>query len=274
MHFITFSRLLGTNGGEIAKKVAARLGYRLIDTEDIDKKAREMGFLDSVEEMDEKAPSFLKRVFSQRPNINLARLNSIIDELGKEGDAVFIGRGGHILLKNFGCALHVRIVASRKTRIRNLVERGFEERDADRAIERSDYDRGGFMRFAFGVDWNDSKLYDLVLNMDKIGIDSAAETVVSLAESGDIKSCSLQALEVLGNLALSSRAEAAIMEAGLSFGVNTTVFVSVEAPGNVKLSGFVYDKEARAGAEEIVKGVKGVEGVVNELRVLPPNRHT
>ena len=108
MHFITFSRELGSNGGEVAKKVADKLGYRFIDTGAIDKKAREMGFLESVEQIDEKAPSFLKRVFSQQPNINLARLKSIIYELGKQGDTVFLGRGGHILLKNFRCALHIR----------------------------------------------------------------------------------------------------------------------------------------------------------------------
>ena len=130
------------------------------------------------------------------------------------------------------------------------------------------------MRFAFGVDWNDSKLYDIVLNMDKIGIDSAAETVVSLAESGDIKSCSLRSLEVLGNQALASRAEAAIMEARISFGINTTVFVSVDEPGMVKLSGFVYDEDMRASVEDIVKNVKGVDGIENEIRVLPPERHT
>ena len=274
MHFITFSRLLGTNGGEIAKKVAAELGYRLIDTEDIDSKAREMGFLESVSEMDEKAPSFLKKVFSNRPNINLARLNSIIDELGKQGDAVFIGRGGHILLKNFGCALHVRIVASRKTRIRNLVEKGYNQQNAERAIDQSDHDRGGFMRFAFGVDWNDSKLYDLVLNVDKVGIESAAGTIVNLAQSGDIHSCSLQALEALGNQALASRAEAAVMEAGLSYGINTTVFVSVEQPGIVKLSGFVYNDEVKSDIEDILKGVKGVEGIENDIRIVPQESYT
>lgn len=274
MHFITLSRQLGTNGSEIAKKVAARLGYRLVNTEAIDKKAEEMGFLESVAEMDEKAPSFLKRVFSHRPNVNLARLNSVINELGKEGDAVFIGRGGHILLKNFGCALHVRVVASRATRIRNLLERDYEQKSAEQAIEQSDRDRSGFMRFAFGVEWSDPTLYDLVLNMDKVGPDSAAEIVVSMAQSSEIDSCSLQSLEVLGNQALASRSEAALVEAGLSFGLNTTIFVSVEEPGNVQLSGFVYDEESKAQAEEIVQGVKGVEGVTNNIRVLPPERHT
>ena len=274
MHFITFSRELGSNGGEVAKKVADKLGYRFIDTGAIDKKAREMGFLESVEQIDEKAPSFLKRVFSRQQNINLARLNSIIYEFGKQGNTVFLGRGGHILLKNFGCALHIHVIASLETRIRNLVERGYEKKSIKRAIEMSDHDRSGFMRFAFGVDWSDSHLYDLVLNMDKLGIDTAAEAVVSMAQSGNIKDCSRQSLETLGRHALVSRAEAAIVEAGVSYGINTTVLVSVEEPGKVQLSGFVYDEGSKVRAEEVVKEVNGVEGIVNQIKVLPPVTYT
>ena len=45
MHFITFSRKMGTNGSEIARQVANKLGYQFYDTEAIEKTAREMGFL-------------------------------------------------------------------------------------------------------------------------------------------------------------------------------------------------------------------------------------
>ena len=274
MHFITFSRELGSNGGEVAKKVADQLGYRFIDTGAIDKKAREMGFLESVEQIDEKAPSFLKRVFSRQQNINLARLNSIIYEFGKQGNTVFLGRGGHILLKNFGCALHIRVTASLETRIRNLVARGYEKKPADRVIEMSDHDRSGFMRFAFGVDWSDSRIYDLVLNTNKLGIDSAAETVVSMAQSGDIKDCSQKSLETLGRYALVNRSEAAILEAGVSYGFNTTVHVSVEEPGKVQLSGYVYDEGSKVRTEEVIMATYGVEGIVNQIQVLPPERYT
>ena len=65
MHFITFSREMGTNGTKIARQVAEKLNYRLIDTEAIDNKAREMGFLESVEKADEKPPSLFLRFFSQ-----------------------------------------------------------------------------------------------------------------------------------------------------------------------------------------------------------------
>ena len=274
MHFITFSRELGSNGGEVAKKVADQLGYRFIDTGAINKKAREMGFLESVEQVDEKAPSFLKRVFSQQPNINLARLKSIIYEFGKQGNMVFLGRGGHILLKNFRCALHIRVTASLETRIRNLVARGYEKESVDRIIEMSDHDRSGFMRFAFGVDWSDSRIYDLVLNMNKLRIDSAVETVVSMAQSGDIKDCSKESLETLGRYALVSRSEAAIVEAGVSYGFNTTVHVSVEEPGKVQLSGYVYDEGSKVRTEEVIMAINGVEGIVNQIQVLPPERYT
>ena len=65
MKLITFSRQLGSGGGEIAAQVAEKLNYTLHDTESIDNAAREMGFLDSVEEIDEKKPSF----FEDRKNL-------------------------------------------------------------------------------------------------------------------------------------------------------------------------------------------------------------
>ena len=45
MYFITFSEKMGTNGSEIARKVADQLGYNFYDTEAIESAAQEMGFL-------------------------------------------------------------------------------------------------------------------------------------------------------------------------------------------------------------------------------------
>ena len=50
MHFITFSRKMGTNGTEIARRVAEKLGYKFFDTEAIERAAKEMGVLESVKE--------------------------------------------------------------------------------------------------------------------------------------------------------------------------------------------------------------------------------
>jgi hypothetical protein len=69
MKFITFSRQLGTGGHEIAMRVADKLGYTFHDTESIGHAAREMRFLDSVEQKRQhQRPS--RKVTTRGPRLN------------------------------------------------------------------------------------------------------------------------------------------------------------------------------------------------------------
>jgi cytidylate kinase len=273
MDFVTFSRELGSGGSVIAEQVAKTLGYHFIDTKAIEKAAGEMGFLESVEEVDERTPSFFRRFLSHKPSIELDRLNSIIYELARHGDTVFLGRGGQILLNSFDCALHVRIVASRPKRVQNLMERGYAKEAALKAIEKSDHERSSFIRFAFKREWDDPRLYDLVINMDKLNIKLAVEAILAIAHSDEIKACTMDALQSIGRMALADRAEAAIIEAGLSWGQTYSVSVSVPEPGKIRLTGLVEEEGAKKRAEGVVKMVKGVESVDNQIRVTKTDRH-
>lgn len=269
MHFVTFSRTLGSGGTEVARLVAEKMGYKFADTDEIDRAARLKGFVQSVEELDGKPPSFFERYFSDRPEINLDRLNAVIYEMAKQGDTLFVGRGGQVLLRAFECALHVRITASVETRVRNLVERGYHETAAIKAMERSDHERGSFIRFAFGVDWGDTTLYDVVLNMDKVSVNLAVETILSMARSSEMKSCSSEALQSLKNMALENKARAAIIEAGLSSGKLTAVFVSVSGTGRVQLTGVTKDEEIKERAGRILENLEGVDSIDNQITVIP-----
>jgi cytidylate kinase len=218
MYFITVSRKMGTNGSEIARRVADRLGYNFYDTEAIENAAREMGFLKDVKEADEKVPSLFERLFSHQPAVHLERLQSVIYKLASRGSAVFLGRGSHILLRNFKCALQVRVTASLEKRIQNLVKRGFLREAAVNAIHRSDHERGAFIKFAYGLDWDNSELYDIVLNMDNFTLDFAVDTVLHMVSSEEIKSCSMNALKSLEMMSLARKAEAALSETDFGFG--------------------------------------------------------
>jgi cytidylate kinase len=274
MHFITFSRKMGANGTAIAKRVAEKMGYRFYDTEAIENAAREMGFLKNVKEIDEKVPSLFQRLFSHKPAIELDRLNSIVYELAKKGDAVFLGRGGQILLRDFNCALHVRVTASIEKRVQNLIERGFRQESALKAIERTDHERSSFIKFAFGVDWENLGLYDVILNMDKLSVQSAVNIVMQVARSEDIKACSIDAIKSLEMMGLERRVEAALIEAGLTYGpTGTYVSVSVEEPGRVRLIGVMDNKAGKERAEKVIKNVKGVESIDNQVIVSPADRH-
>ena len=69
-----------------------------------------------------------------------------------------------------------------------------------------------FLDFLFQIDWNDLSLYDLVINVDKFGIDAAADSIVHLAEAEHIQECSLGALNAMEKLSLLKRVEAAFLK--------------------------------------------------------------
>lgn len=269
MKWITVSRKMGTRGSEIARRVAAELGYRFYDTKAINHMAQELGVLGSVREIDEKVPSVFQRVFSPRPMVSLERLYSVIYELAKQGDAVFLGRGSHLLLRDFPCALHVRVTASPETCIRTLAEQGLNREAAVRAIKRTDDERSAFVRFAFGVEWEDPARYDLVLNMDKLTMGLAVSTVIHMVRSPEISDASTDALRTLGLLALESRAEAALSEASIGHAIVPALSVSAVAPGRVRVSGRVETERQKAAAEDVLRVVKGVDAVENTIEVVP-----
>jgi cytidylate kinase len=265
MYFITFTRKMGTNGSEIAKRVANELRYSLYDTEAIENTAREMGFLRDVKEADEKMPSLFERLFSHRPEIHLDRLNSVIYELASRGNAVFLGRGSHILLRAFTCALHIRVTASLDKRMQNVMERGFDREAATKALHKSDREREAFIKFAFGVDWDNPELYDMVLNMDNLSVALAADTVVHLARSEEIQARSLDAMESLEMIGLARRAEAALIEVGFPSGALSVVVLE---PGKIRVIGAVEEESTKIEVEKVLKGLKGIKSVENQLAVV------
>jgi cytidylate kinase len=272
MKWITVSRKMGTHGSDIAKRVASELGYRFYDTEAINQMAQELGVLDSVRQVDGKTPPLLQRIFSERPAIYLERLYSVIYELAKKGDAVFLGRGSHLLLRDFPCALHVWVTASLESRVRALLDQGFTRETAARAIKRSDDERSAILKFAFGVDWEDPTRYDLVLNMDKLSVDLAVSTVVHMVRSPAVSEASAEALRTLETLALASRADAALSEATLEHRFAASLSVSVVAPGKVRVSGRVETVGQRVNAETVLRTVKGVDAVENAIEIVPAFR--
>jgi hypothetical protein len=166
------------------------------------------------------------------------------------------------------------VTASIERRVQNLIERGFYREGALRAIERSDHERGAFIKFAFGVDWENPGLYDVILNMDKLSVQLAVNSVIQMARSEEIKACSIDAMKSLEMMGLHTRAEAALIEAGLTYGpAGTYIQVQVEEPGKVLLTGRVDSDATKKRAQEIVQKLKGVGSVNNRVMIGPADRH-
>src|SRR5437588_764695 len=137
MSAITISREYGSGGGEIAARLAHRLGWQLLDHAVIEQTASELGVYETeVEKHDEEyvestRPGILDRILEQltpsapmtggggvlmRPSSSTdvrayqATMRQIITTATTTGHVVIVGRAGQVLLADKRDVLHVRVV--------------------------------------------------------------------------------------------------------------------------------------------------------------------
>ena len=86
-----------------------------------------------------------------------------------------------MILREFSDCLHVRVIASLNTRIKNIQKsKNVTEKAALAQIQESDRYRQDFIRRFYHVDWNDPALYDLTINTDNFEITNIARWVINL----------------------------------------------------------------------------------------------
>jgi len=265
MYFITVSEMLGTNGEKIAKQVAKTLDYTFYGEEELFKAAAQMGFLIDVKKLDEKGPTVPEKSFSEKPKIYLGQLQSVIYEMAKKGNAVFSGRGSHLLLNAFDCIFHVFVTGSMKKRIQRVMEeKQIGGEAAEKIIRQSDQDKRGFLRFAFDEDWLNPNLYDLILNTDKLSVDSAVKMIMDGVQSEEIKACGADSIKSLGKLHLHFKIEAALVDAGL---LTQYLHFTVEGMDSIRLHGLVGSLEKKEKVETLLKGIKEIKKINNDLSI-------
>jgi hypothetical protein len=118
------------------------------------------------------------------------------------------------------------------------------------------------LRFAFEEDWLNPNLYDLVLNTDKLTTDSATKMVLEAAKSDGIKACGIDSMKLLEKLSLQRKVEATFLESGAS---SQHTFYNVEDGQTVRIYGIAYSLQEKEALEKMMKGIKGVKKVVNNL---------
>jgi cytidylate kinase len=109
-------------------------------------------------------------------------VTSVIVEYADRGQAMIVGRGGQMILRERPGVLHVQVIATFEARVYHIIQREeIKWREAAHRVRRADEQRAGYMRRFYNVDWLDSSLYDLVLNTDRVPADVAVETIIQAA---------------------------------------------------------------------------------------------
>lgn len=265
MAIITISRQMGSLGMEIAQAVANRLNYQYVDKEKIGRALADCGLPKiEIEKLDEKNPPFWDSWLIDRKKF-FRYIQRVIIDFAQKNNVVILGRGGQIILQGVPGVLKVRIIAPLDVRIRRIKEQdGVDEMQAVRRLKRNDQDSGGFIRSFFNVNWEDSSLYDLVINTQKLSVDTGMKLILESIQFSEIKEAEKRGEEKLADLVLFQKVESTL---GRLAGMDSKdINIHVEE-GVVTLEGTITSGAEKETCERAVAGIKGVKRVNNQLTV-------
>ncbi len=255
MAVITISRGSASGGLLLAQRLGEKLGYDVVGREEILREAARFGAAEeALNEALLKPPTFLERFRHERRRY-LAFVQAALCQRALRGRVVYHGNAGHLLLQGVSHVLCIRLIASMSFRIQKVMEREHVSRDeAVRHIEAADKQRREWTRFLYGKDWLDPLLYDLVINLQTMGVEAAVEIAATAAQHPDFAPTE-ESRKAMADLTLASRVRAALAADPKTAAVEVTVRADGDA---VALAG----KLRPASAVDAVIGVaSAVEGV-------------
>ncbi|MEN3365240.1 MAG: hypothetical protein V7606_2514 [Burkholderiales bacterium] len=256
--------------GSLAKDIAVQLGQVLnidvMNNEVVEHLTQKLDLHRSaIHRLREGKAGLVERLTADKKSIALYSSAQVF-ELANRGNVVLRGWGATVLLRTVPHVPCVRITRSFDKRV-EWVMANIETDDkafAEDEVRRSDEAHASRMHHQFGVTWGDPLLYDLVLNTDRISVDSCVDQVRLLLGRPEFSETA-ESRVVLANLTLEARLRAALMDNDATRDTHVSIICR---SGHVALLGIVVNAKERTATEQIVRTVSGVETVDNQLRVM------
>jgi cytidylate kinase len=204
MAVITISRELGSNARQVIDLLCERLGYCRVDKALLTHIAEEAG-------IDVRAVLAKERDVASKPHLISDQMTSLygrqptafgregeiddqtyaqvvretMERFASQGDAIIVGRGGQVILRDWPGALHVHIYAPPEVRAQRLAERhSITKLDAQRRIQRSDERKRAYIRNMHrNANWKDLKYYDLAINSEHLTPEAMADVILTMAQT-------------------------------------------------------------------------------------------
>ncbi|MEV3977286.1 cytidylate kinase-like family protein [Nonomuraea sp. NPDC049758] len=205
MRVVTISATYGTAGSLIGPAVAERLGVPFVDRAIPSAVAKELGCtLEEALAHDDRAEHGLGRLLSgaiRLPTVTFGgvdmyvpgamplppeefvrRTERMMKEMALAQGGVFLGRAGALVLADHPGALHVRLDAPLKRRVRQTATlSGTSEREARAVVEDNDRARTAYVRHFYRADPGDPCHYHLVLDSTTIPVPACVDLIVTAA---------------------------------------------------------------------------------------------
>lgn len=259
MSIITISRGSHSGGKAVAEQLAGRLGYPVLSREQVLlQAARDYGV--SEKELADSLnlpPPAWQQVLGKRL-IYAKCVTAVLLDHARQGNLIYHGNVGHLLLAGIPHVLRVRVIADMEQRIKAaMAQTQMDRKETIVYIQRVDRERSKWAKLLYGVDWEDPTQYDVILNLERISAASAAGTIAQMSDLEDFKptDASRKALE---DASLACRVWAAMAKNPATRSTSLEVKAS---DGQVVITGNVGSAKAIELIAQTARQVNGVKAL-------------
>ena len=266
MPVIAFTQEMGSLAKDVAIQLAEEMKLDVLRHEVVEHVANRMQLSKSlVNRLREGKAGVIERLRADQRSMALYSAEEVF-EVAARGNVVLRGWGAAALLHPVPHVICVRVTRTFEKRVEwlmNHLETDDTQAAADE-IRRSDQAHASRMHATLGVTWGDPLLFDLVLNTDRLSVQSCVNVIRELAGRPEFAETT-QSLALIQGMAL----EAHIRSTLRSGDETRDIQVTIEChDGHVKLTGIVFSESERALTQNVVAGVPGVVDVDNQLRMM------
>lgn len=178
MAIIAICRGTKTYGTELAQCMAKRLGYPVLGEEVVRDAAGHLGV--TVKDLEERLTGRprLWEPFSAMRRTYLLALKAALAERVVDGNLVYHGLTGGLLLNELPATLTMRCIAPLGMRVRAVIrESGMDWDEAERYVRDIDEARSRWVKAIHDREIGDPGTYDLVVSLENLTVDAACRMV-------------------------------------------------------------------------------------------------
>jgi cytidylate kinase len=270
MPVVALTQEMGSLSKDVAEALARDLGLATMRHEVVDHVASKMLVSRSlIKRLREGKAGTIERLTADREGMAIYSAEEVL-EIAARGNVVLRGWGATCLLRAVPHVVCVRVTRPFAKRVEWLLAH-LDTDDAEFAaaeIRRSDQAHAARMHAQFGVTWGDPLLYDLVLNTERISVESCVQQIRALMERPEFSETEASRA-LLQDLALQARVRAALKADERTRDVNVVIDSTA---GRVALRGIVATAEELAATAQVAATAPGVTDIDNQLRVMATSR--
>lgn len=183
---LTIAREHGSQGKQIGKLVAEKLGIPFYYKEMTALAAQEIGFdKEFVSEINRNSPALLRDLYLSTTPVRDAIIaqDRIIRRIADNGSCVIVGRAADYVLREYPDVVTVFLHASEAYRIQRIMEMyGDSAEDAAKQMKRADSARAAYYKSISGRTWGEAENYDISLRCEN-GMEQTAESIIHFIKS-------------------------------------------------------------------------------------------